>query len=96
MPIDLGGTALPQLAALTGVALFFSLFFFSGPPFLIGRLQAENILDFVQIKKGRAWKCWADRSLRCEIPNQDPNPFWVIHLTNPGRAENDVYGGLLI
>ena len=53
MPIDLGGTALPQLAAL----LYFSPYFsFLGRPFLIGRLQAENILDFVQTEKGRAWK----------------------------------------
>ena len=48
MPIDLGGTA-------GSVALFFSSFFFSVPPFLIGRLQAENLLDFVQTEKGRAW-----------------------------------------
>ena len=52
MPIDLGGTA-------GSVALFFSLFFFSWPPFLIGRLQAENLLDFMQTEKGRAWK-WTD------------------------------------
>ena len=56
MPIDLGGTALPQLSTAGSVALFFSLFFFSGPPFLIGRVQAENFLDFVQTEKGRAWK----------------------------------------
>ena len=54
MPIDLGGTALPQLAAL----LYFSPYFsFLGRPFLIGRLQAENLLDFMQTEKGRAWKC---------------------------------------
>ena len=56
MPIDLGGTALPQLSTAGSVALFFSLFFFSVPPFLIGRLQAENLLDFMQTEKGRAWK----------------------------------------
>ena len=57
MPIDLGGTALPQHCQAGSVALFFSLFFFSGPPFLIGRLQAENLLDFMQTEKGLAWKC---------------------------------------
>ena len=58
MPIDLGGTALPQPLTAGSVALFFSLFFFSWPPFLIGRLQAENLLDFMQTEKGRAWKCY--------------------------------------
>ena len=59
MPIDLGGTALPQHCQAGSVALFFSLFFFSGPPFLIGRLQAENLLDFMSTEKGRAWKCYS-------------------------------------
>ena len=71
MPIDLGGTALPQHCQAGSVALFFSLFFFSGPPFLIGRLQAENILDFVQTEKGRAWKC-AIRAVR-------PRRLWRPH-----------------
>ena len=61
MPIDLGGTALPQLVAL----LYFSPYFsFLGRPFLIGRLQAENLLDFMQTEKGRAWKCYKMKKAR--------------------------------
>ena len=52
MPIDFGGTALPQLAAL----LYFSPYFSLGRPFLIGRLETENILNSaVQTEKGRVW-----------------------------------------
>ena len=49
MPIHLS-----HLSDLSGGVAILS---FLGRPFLIGRLQAENILDFVQTEKGRAWKC---------------------------------------